>query len=76
MKSWLIIAFIAAISIIWSTWFHRFTTNTAGGRFYKTDRWTGCTLVVEKDGYIHELSENNRAPYKGAKSSNEAVRRL
>lgn len=33
----------------------RYTTNTAGGRFYKNDRWTGETIVVEKDGTSHFL---------------------
>ena len=41
---------VAVLTVIWATWFYRFTTNTAGGRFYRTDRLRGVTLVIEKDG--------------------------
>lgn len=40
----------ATLAMAWFAWIHRWTTNTANGRFYRTDRWTGRTLVVEKDG--------------------------
>lgn len=36
-------------------WLFRFYTNTDSGRFYKNDRWTWKTLVVEKDGFVHWL---------------------
>ena len=41
---------LAVLMVVWATWFYRFTTNTAGGRFYRTDHWKGVTLVIEKDG--------------------------
>lgn len=60
MRGWFI--FLAVIGILWATWyswFGRYTTNTAGGRFYKNDCWTGKTLVVEKDGYTHLLAQSS-----------------
>jgi len=62
--------FFAVIGILWAiwySWFGRYTTNTAGGRFYKNDRWTGETLVVEKDGYTHLLAQSSccRKPFDG-----------
>lgn len=36
-------------------WMGRMTTNTAAGRFYKNDRWTWKTFVVEKNGTVHWL---------------------
>lgn len=36
-------------------YFYRYATNTAGGRFYRTDRWRGVTTIVEKDGSFHDL---------------------
>lgn len=41
---------VVLLTVVWATWFYRFTTNTAGGRFYRTDRLRGVTLVIEKDG--------------------------
>lgn len=46
---------IALLALICSVWMLRFHTNTASGRFYKNDRWTWKTLVVEKDGLVHWL---------------------
>lgn len=54
-------ALIIVVMVVVSLWlglaacFHRYSTNTAAGRFYKNDRWTGQTLVVEKDGTSHWL---------------------
>lgn len=55
MKKYTAIAVVAFLFFVWWSWFHRFTTNTAAGRFYKNDRWTGRTLVVEKNGDVHWL---------------------
>ena len=55
-KSFIPFAIVAAILAAWFSWFGRYTTNTAGGRFYKTDRWTGTTIVVEKNGHTHLLA--------------------
>lgn len=46
---------LAAIALVCWVWLYRFYTNTASGRFYKNDRWTWKTLVVEKDGLVHWL---------------------
>ena len=57
-----LVIFVVVIGILaaaWYSWFGRYTTNTAGGRFYKNDRWTGETMVVEKDGYTHLLAKSN-----------------
>lgn len=50
----LLVAF-GILLVAWMSYFYRFTTNTAGGRFYRTDRWRGVTLVVEKDGSTRNL---------------------
>ena len=46
---------IVAVALVCAVWLCRFYTNTASGRFYKNDRWTWKTLVVEKDGLVHWL---------------------
>lgn len=46
---------IVVLIVICCVWMGRMTTNTAAGRFYKNDRWTWKTLVVEKDGFTHWL---------------------
>ena len=46
---------IAIAVLLWWSWLHRYATNTAAGRFYRTDRWRGTTTVVEKNGYIHQM---------------------
>jgi len=57
MRRWILIAgSFAVVLAAWISWFGRYTTNTAGGRFYKNDRWTGETIVVEKNGYTHLLA--------------------
>ena len=55
MKICLIIVATLFLFAAWFSWFGRYTTNTAGGRFYKSDRWTGNTIVVEKNGDAHLL---------------------
>lgn len=54
----ILIAIGMAIAVVvlgcWA-WIARFSTNTAAGRFYKNDRWTWKTFVVEKDGLVHWL---------------------
>lgn len=57
------------VALVWATlailawaWKTRYTTNTAGGRFYRTDHWTGQTLVVEKDGSTHPLRVRASSP--------------
>ena len=76
MRGWFI--FLAVFGILWAiwySWFGRYTTNTAGGRFYKNDRWTGETLVVEKNGYTHLLaqSSNQRDPSAGGEISDTSL---
>ena len=46
---------IAVLALGAAVWMGRMSTNTAAGRFYKNDRWTWKTLVVEKDGFVHWL---------------------
>ena len=53
----IVLSCIAALTMAWASWLLRYTTNTAGGRFFKTDRWTGRTTVVEKDGSCHEMQD-------------------
>ena len=53
-----VLACLSALAIAWASWMFRYTTNTAGGRFFKTDRWTGRTAIVEKDGSCHEMLEH------------------
>lgn len=63
MKGWIITGGVfAVLAAAWFSWFGRYSTNTAAGRFYKNDRWTGETLVVEKDGCSHMLVKNYRPP--------------
>ena len=50
----------ATLALLWASFFYRYTTNTASGRFYKNDRWTGKTIVVEKDGSVHNLAYRQR----------------
>ena len=38
------------LRLVGVAYFDRYATNTAAGRFYRTDRWKGVTLVIEKDG--------------------------
>ena len=40
----------ATLAIAWQSYMHRYTTNTAGGRFYRTDHLRGVTLCIDKDG--------------------------
>ena len=49
---WVVIAVMlwATCALAWVGYFKRYTTNTAGGRFYRTDNWSGITTVIEKDG--------------------------
>ena len=49
-KLWIASLLVVVFVVVWATWFYRYTTNTAGGRFYRTDRLKGITLVIEKDG--------------------------
>lgn len=53
----LLFSALACCVFIFCAWAYifRYTTNTAGGRFYKNDRLTGETIVVEKDGTTHFL---------------------
>ena len=46
---------IVVLILVATVWMGRMTTNTAAGRFYKNDRWTWKTLVVEKNGFVHWL---------------------
>ena len=46
---WIALAW-ATVVLLGEAWLHRYTTNTAAGRFYRNDRWRGVTLVIEKDG--------------------------
>lgn len=50
--SWTAIISGLMVFCVWA-YISRYTTNTAGGRFYKNDRWTGETIAVEKDGTSH-----------------------
>lgn len=54
LLGWVALIVGVFVFAVWS-WTMRYTTNTAAGRFYKNDRWTGKTLVVEKDGSAHIL---------------------
>ena len=47
---WSLTLLVATFAMIGYLLTHRYTTNTAGGRFYRTDKWQGITIVVEKDG--------------------------
>lgn len=60
MKVLIPILIFTILAVVWTTWFYRYTTNTAGGRFYKNDRWTGKTTVVEKNGDTHFLASSNK----------------
>ena len=31
-------------------WANRYDSKTAGGRYFKHDRWTGRTFIIDKDG--------------------------
>jgi len=53
----IVLSCMAALAMAWASWQFRYTTNTASGRFFKTDRWTGRTAVVEKDGSCHEMQD-------------------
>ena len=33
-----------------SLWAGRYDSKTANGRYFKHDRWTGTTYIVDKDG--------------------------
>ncbi len=56
MKTLLYVALaIVTVALICTAWMMRFSTNTASGRFYKNDRWTWRTLIVEKSGLVHWL---------------------
>lgn len=59
MKNLIALLVFAVLAALWYSWIGRYTTNTAGGRFYKNDRWTGETLVVEKNGDVHSLTYNS-----------------
>ena len=54
---WLVVGVLvwATVALAWTACFRRYTTNTAGGRFYRTDHWRGKTTVVEKDGSRHDF---------------------
>ena len=58
VRSCIIIA--SVVLIVWtllSLWANRYELRTANGRFYRHDRWTFRTLVVDKDGTTHSLRE-------------------
>lgn len=56
MKTLLSVALATAVVVlVCLAWMLRFSTNTAAGRFYKNDRWTWRTLIVEKSGLVHWL---------------------
>ena len=54
---WLVVVVLvwATLALAWQGYLHRYTTNTAGGRFYRTDHFRGTTIVVEKDGTKRQL---------------------
>lgn len=51
----IILAVIAIIALAVYVWLNRYSEHTANGRYYRTDRYTFKTLVIEKDGTQHQL---------------------